>query len=168
MKTVCFNSVEKSLRTEAAKVLDNPLSAAKEKYRAQKLLRETLESARQRYWKLQARKRVGTRPVPQDFSTEDEFKQALEIYRDGLDKLACEELLDTPGVSLGKRVQARKILEAIERREKVRGTVRAPHDPPRAAPAHPTPAARPEPKPPDDVNPAVENFFHQLEEDKVQ
>ena len=165
MKTVCFNSVEKSLRAEAAKVLDSPLATSKERYRAEKLLRETLESARQRYWKIQARRRVGPRPGPQDFTTEAEFRLALEIYRDGLDKLAAEEVLDTPGVALAKRTTARKILEALEKKELLRGA----RPVPRVAKAPDAKAAQPASRAPrsvaeEGITPDVQKFFEGLAE----
>src|ERR1700739_1099568 len=110
MKLVCLNRFERGLRDEAKKVLDNPLATPREKNQAHKVMKDTLESARERFLRLKAHRALGPKPRRNDFSREGEFDIALDLYRLGLDKLAAEEVLDNPASNLSKRYLAKKIL----------------------------------------------------------
>jgi len=131
MKTVCFNKFEGSLRDEAHRVIIDRAAPSVEKHRAREVMRDTLASARERFLRLKARKELGPAPEGKSFSTEEEFIVARSAYRDGLDRLAAEEVLDSPASPLGKRHLAKKILREIEQRARLRGAVPVPRKPER-------------------------------------
>jgi hypothetical protein len=161
MKTVCFNKFEKSLRDEAHRVITDPAAPSVEKHRAREVMRDTLTSARERFLRLKARKELGPAPERKTFSTEQEFIVARSVYRDGLDRLAAEEVLDSPASPLGKRHLAKKILREIEQRERLRGAVPVPRKPERdnqfTTPAPQAPEADTTRSP--EERAAIEKFF---------
>jgi hypothetical protein len=153
MKLVCFNRLEKGLRDEAAKVIADPTAPSVERHRAHLVMRDTLNSARERFLRVKARRELGPKPERKNFSTEEEFLATRDAYRDGLDKLASDEVLDNPASPMGKRHLAKRILREIEQRERLRGAVPVARTP-RTAPDGPL-----RPAPVDDVSDDVRKFF---------
>jgi hypothetical protein len=125
---VRFRQIEVQLREAAEKTLADPAATLVEKREARRTLHETLLEAQRRQRVKKAKDVLGPQPRRQDFASEVEFISTRDAYRIGLDRLACEEILDSPA-PLGKRNLARRTLDAIERQERQRGMPPAPRKP---------------------------------------
>ena len=157
---VRFRQIEVQLREAAERTLADPAATLVAKREARRTLHETLIEAQRRRRAKNAKDALGPQPRRQDFATEEEFVRARDAYRTGLDRLACEEILDTPN-PLGKRNLARRTLDAIERQERLSGTPPAP----RKREAADSEPRAPRPVPDDGLSPDVANFFAGLADD---
>jgi len=117
---VRFSKFEIQVRTAAEKVLTDHAASAGDKRQARRDMHDTLRAAQQRHLVKRAKDALGPQPKREDFATEAEYVQAREAYRTGLDKIACDEILDNPN-PLPKRNLARRVLADIERKERLSG-----------------------------------------------
>jgi hypothetical protein len=140
---VRFNKFETELRESAQKTLANPGATPAEKRFARTVLNTSFEEARSRLLLNKAKRALG--PKPQAPGRE------LDAWRDGLTRLKCELILDTPGSSLAQTRMAERTLKEIAARERQRPQ-REPNRP-KSEPRAPRPA-KDEP-----LDPAVAAFF---------
>jgi len=136
---VRFNKFEIQVRTAAEKILADPAAAVADKRQARRDMHDTLRAAQQRHLVKRAKDALGPQPKRENFATEAEYVQAREAYRTGLDKIACDEILDNPN-PLPKRNLARRVLADIERKERLSGIASAGHAARNAKPADTKPA----------------------------
>lgn len=160
---VRFSKFEIQVRTAAEKVLTDHAASAGDKRQARRDMHDTLRAAQQRHLVKRAKDALGPQPKREDFATEAEYVQAREAYRTGLDRIACDEILDSPN-PLPKRNLARRVLADIERKERLSGIAPSLHAPRNAKPesrdAKPaSPAPQAEPQRRDDEQAAIDRFF---------
>jgi hypothetical protein len=167
---VRFNKFEIQLRTAAEKILADPAATVANKRQARRDMHDALRAAQQRHLVKRAKDALGPQPKREDFATEAEYVQARESYRTGLDKIACDEILDNPN-PLPKRNLARRVLADIERKERLTGIAPAVHAPRNAKPADAKPASpvpQAEPQRPAEEQAAIDRFFGEGESSQAE
>jgi hypothetical protein len=150
-------------RDELRRVVNDPMATLSQRRSAQNILRRFFHDHEARMARKQARQALGEKPKAEDFASEAEFRVAREAYRDGLEKLTCERVLDDAASSLTQRRIAKQTLEEIEQRERKRGAehpIAKRRDGPKAPT---TPAAKPVELATTYSDPAVQRFLESLD-----
>jgi hypothetical protein len=115
--TAAENALRRELKSQISSA-DNEITKGRLRQSLQRIREEASERAKTHLAARAQKAADATAPKREDFSTEQEFKEAVELHRLELDEQSCFEKLDAATSSFRTRAMARNRLKQIADRKK--------------------------------------------------